>query len=153
MVVAVRENKILLMKNEGGYTFVELIVSITILAIVTVPILSLFVSGYTVLASAGRQTIAANLCREKIEAVKVNGYDFYMQYFEQHGANLYREAENPVEGFPVFRRVTRVWEENVLPDPLTPDFQISLLKIIVQVFWEHQGAERAVQMETNLARR
>lgn len=141
------------LKNEGGYTFVELIVSITILAIVTVPILSLFTSGYAVMVSAGRQTIAANLCRDKVEAVKANGYDYYMQYFEQHEANLYLEEENPVAGFPFYRRVTRVWEEIVLPDPLNTVFQVSLLKITAQVFWEHQDRERSVKVESELAKR
>jgi prepilin-type N-terminal cleavage/methylation domain-containing protein len=63
--------------QEEGFTFTELLVAITILALVSIPVLSMLLNGYSYTVMAGRQTVAANLCRDKIEELKSEGFSKY----------------------------------------------------------------------------
>lgn len=144
------------LKTESGYSFIEVLMAITILGIVVVPMLSLFVGGYALMVNSGRKTIAANLCREMIEQVKANGYDYYMNEIDPEG-DLEKDpedgaavllSENPVEGFEFFQRETLV---EIRTSDVRSDARYFLIRVVVT--WDDRGVERSVEMESILARR
>lgn len=152
-VAACGNNNIFFYNNEGGNTFIELMVAITILAVVSIPVLGLLVSGYTAMVMAGRRTVATNLARECVEEIKARGFDYYEENHASGGGIIYLETEDPVENFNIFRREVEVREEEIIPDEYNPDFALRLLRINVEVFWEHRDTERSVTLESELTRR
>ena len=93
--------------QEEGFTFTELLVAITILALVSIPVLSMLLNGYSYTVMAGRQTVA-NLCRDKIEDFKAKGYSGCINLFK-NSAGLIRESQRrgPLpEGYELYRRET-----------------------------------------------
>lgn len=139
-------------KNESGYSFIELMVAITVLAVVVMPLLSVLVGGYAVMVSAGRQTVAANLCRDKIEEVKAGGFGYYDSLLDEGGQ--YWEEENPVSGFSHFRRETSIVKETrVLSSGQEGDFTVNLLVIKVTVYWFHEAVAHSVSLVSELAQR
>ncbi len=147
--------QILLVKRENGYSFIELVMAVTVLAVVVIPLLSLLVSAYAAMVMSGSQTVAVNLCREKIEAIKANGYSHYAALMdgEDPEAEPYHEylyEREPVPGFPQYSweaRITRYTKN------LGGDFEVELMEIRVTVYWTRQDAERSVTMESELAPR
>lgn len=136
--------------REDGFTFTELLVAITILALVAIPVLTLLVNGYTYTVMAGRQTIAANLCRDKIEELKAEGFSNYALLVRASPDGTYRitSAEDPLpEGYELYRRETIIEEKSS-----QSGIAASYLRVKVTVYWTEQVGERSVEMETNLAR-
>lgn len=137
-------------KNDSGFSFIELLVTVTVLSVVVLPLITLLVGGYATMVMAGRQTVAANLCREQIENIKAEGYNEYYSLVEEEPDGVYRLTEDPVPGFSFFRRETAVWLEIEEPDP---GFLINVLVIRVKVSWMHREAERSVEVYSKLAHR
>ena len=53
--------------EERGFTFVEVLVAIVVLALLFIPISMIFTSSLAGMARACRRTAASNLCRDKME--------------------------------------------------------------------------------------
>ena len=94
--------------NGAGLTFVELLVSFIVLAIVALPLLNLFTACFAVIIHAGHKTAAVNLCREKMEIIKANGYSFYIDLIRSSPDGVYVEIEDPVGNEDFYRRETRL---------------------------------------------
>lgn len=137
-------------RSERGYTFIELLVAITMLAIIIVPVAALFTTGYAGMVRAGRRTAASNLCREKIEEVKANGYSYYIDSISHSQNGVYVEVEESPGGTNLFRRETSLQRVKVLSDP---DLEGSVIRITVKVTWKEFEIERSVQMESYLSSR
>jgi prepilin-type N-terminal cleavage/methylation domain-containing protein len=136
--------------GEEGFTFTELLVAITLLALISIPILGLLVNGYTYTAMAGRQTIAANLCRDKLEELKADGFNQYYPLVKASPGSFYQidSVNDPLPaGYENYRRETLMWEVYS-----GADNTVSFLRVKVTVFWTERGGERYMEMETNLAR-
>ncbi|MDW7740191.1 MAG: type II secretion system protein [Bacillota bacterium] len=131
----------ILLQDNRGYTFTEILVAITILGLVITPILTLFISSFQSINHAGKRTTAVNLCREQLEQVKAAGYsDVYRDYLEE-GSELYFESE--IEGFTGFSRETRV-EPYILT--VSEDTSLELLQITVTVKWQQRNIERVQRL-------
>jgi prepilin-type N-terminal cleavage/methylation domain-containing protein len=138
------------LRSERGYTFIELLVAITMLGIIIVPVAALFTTGYAGMVRAGRRTAASNLCREKIEEVKANGYSYYIQSISGSQDGIFVDIEESPGGSNLFRRETRLQRVKVLSDP---DLEGSVIRITVKVTWKEFETERTVQMESYLSNR
>lgn len=128
----------------AGVTFVELMVTIAIMAIITLPLLSLFGAAYAGIIQAGHKTAAVNLCREKLEEAKNNGYSYY-RYHEATVAEeetfSCTEYENngSIAGYPSFSRITVITGgPRLLPGGLIVD----ILRVTVTVSWREGEAEK-----------
>ncbi len=138
------------LRNPHGYTFVELLIAITILGIVIAPFLALFSSSYLSILTAGKQTTAVNLCREQMETVKALDYSTVYDYYVHE--NRSPKIEKALPGYPGFRRTTVV-------KPFTfylesdPSYELELLFIAVTVSWPVQNSERSLSLESYLAER
>lgn len=140
----------MLILNRGeGYTFIELLIAVTILALITAPLLALFATGFTAIRSAGEQTAAVNIGRAAMESVKAKGYAAAFEYYV--GAGRSPTHESLPQGSGNFRLVTEV-------KPLSPETgpflgSLELLYIRISVSRPGQGGERSVILESYLAPR
>ena len=141
--------------QEEGFTFTELLVAITILALVSIPVLSMLLNGYSYTVMAGRQTVAANLCRDKIEDFKAKGYSGCINLFK-NSAGLIHEipsAEDPLpEGYELYRRETVIERRESIKGSSSSALEAEYLRVRVTVYWTERGGENSVEMETSLAR-
>ena len=139
------------LRSERGYTFIELLVAITMLAIVFIPVAALLTTGYAGMVRAGRRTAAANLCREKIEEVKANGYSYYRDLINAAPDGIYVEIESSPGGFNYFRRETMMQRLELALEG--ENVSAPVINITVQVRWQEFETERSVKMESSLTRR
>lgn len=136
--------------NRGeGYTFIELLIAVTILALITAPLLTFFAAGFTAIRSAGEQTTAVNLGRAAMESVKAKGYTAAFEYYVSAGRSPLNASLS--HGSGNFRLVTEV-------RPLSPETgpflnSLELLYIRISVLWPGRDVERSVILESYLAPR
>lgn len=137
------------LQRSDGYTFVELLLTITILALFTAPLLGLLGTGFAAINSAGQQTAAVNLCRASLESAKSLGYAAVYNFYILEARSPVIEATLP--GAPHLKRVTEV---TTLPPDAGAALQgLELLQIRVTVYWTGKGAERSAALESYLAPR
>lgn len=136
-----------LLNNAEGYTFVELLVAVTILGLLIPPLLSLFSSSFLSVKNAGCQTVAVNLCRDRIETLKSLGYDYLEElYHDQSSTPL---VEEYISDNPGYRRETAVQFFN----DYEPYSGLDLLLIQVTVYWTVNQTEYLEAVESLLSRR
>lgn len=123
-----------------GYTFIELLIAVSILGIVITPMFTLFSVSSLSIYNSGNHTLAANLCRNQIESLKASGYESVLELCDNSG-NAFIVEEN-LPDYPTFSRATRIQAytagflqtgENDLPEPPL------LLLIEVTVNWSVRG--------------
>lgn len=139
-----------LRRCSDGYTFIELLLAITILGIVVVPFLGLFTGSFSAITLAGRQSCAVNLCREKMENIKAGGYAAVYDYYIEKGASpLHEENLAAGEGF------WRITEVNVISGSVLGNNlpEIDLLQINITVYWLFRDQEYSETLESYLANR
>lgn len=139
-----------LRRGSDGYTFIELLLAITILGFVVAPFLGLFTGSFSAITRAGRQSCAINLCREKMEYIKAKGYtSAYNHYIENGSSVLIEENISEGEGF------WRVTEVNVISGTDLGNSlpEIDLLQIKITVYWLFRDQEYSETLESYLANR
>ncbi len=132
-----------------GYTLIELLVAVAILGLVAAPIFTLFNSGFSSIAVAGRQSAAINLCREKMETVKAGDFDQLYDFYISNAGSPH--VEDNIPGAPLFRRVTEVDVVNPANGSLPPGAEV--LSVTVSVYWTSGSGEKSESLESRLARR
>ncbi|HSW35552.1 MAG TPA: type II secretion system protein [Candidatus Limnocylindrales bacterium] len=139
------------LSRSEGYSFVELLVAITILGIVVAPFIGLFATGFTAITAAGQQTTAVNLGRAKMEAVKALGYEAAYNHYITNNNPI---QENEIAGFPGYHRVTTVQPHAFfLSYPNEPPRKLELLLINVTVSWTMRETEKSETLTSLLSRR
>ena len=122
--------------NCQGYTFVELLLAITILGMVITPLYSLLSGSRQMIAVAGNKTIAISLCREKLESLKAEGYANLYQHYQALGNEPLIEHD-PVDT-PQFQRETIIQPFNPADIISCEESQLpsaNLFEIEVTVSW------------------
>ena len=137
-----------LLHGTDGYTFIELLIAITILGFVITPFLALFTGCFSSITLAGRQSIAINLGREKMESVKALGYDaVYDDYITNVGLPHTEDNIPPNTGF---RRITEV-NPLLFETAGNPGHILNLLQVKVTVYWILHNKEYSETVESYLA--
>jgi len=127
-------------------------VAITILALVSIPVLSMLLNGYSYTVMAGRQTVAANLCRDKIEELKSEGFSKYDLLIRDKPDGRYQipSAEDPLpEGYELYRRETVIERRESIKGSSSSGLEADYLRVRVTVYWTERGGENSVEMETS----
>lgn len=132
-----------------GYTFIELLVAITILGFVVAPFLNLFTNSFSSIALAGQQSCAINLCREKMESVKALGYTQVYEFYITENRSPFVEDFLPAN--PGFWRVTEI-SQLLVNAAGTPQIKLDLIHIKITVYWMVQDKEYSEAVESYLAR-
>ncbi|HOL17297.1 MAG TPA: hypothetical protein PLY40_03305 [Bacillota bacterium] len=136
------------LKRGEGYTFIELLLAVTILAFITAPLLGLLATACIAIRSAGDQTTAVNLGRAAMEAVKAAGFDAAYETYIIGGQSPLIEESLPED--PRMRREIAV---TLAPSPSGMLQDPELLQIRVAVSWPARGTEQVVVLESYLCRR
>lgn len=131
-------------KNCQGYTLVELLIALTLLALVATPLLALFTNSTLITKNASLSTVAVNLAREQTEIVKALS--------PENITDLQSKApvtEENLAGFPGFKRTTTLTAFDFTGHPEYPENSetshngSSLLALTVQVSYLERGQERS----------
>ncbi len=135
--------------NSRGYSLIELLVAVTILALVSIPVFNLFSVSFSAIAESGRKSFAMNLCRQKMENIKARGYDqVYDYYITGAGSPL---IENDPPDWPRYRRETEV--VSVVPPSDNLPVGAEIIQISITVYWTIGEKELSENLESRLARR
>ncbi len=137
-------------RRSDGYTFIELLVAITILGFLVAPFLSLFSTAYSAITVAADQTEATNLCRDQIEWVKAQGFAHFYPPGSDNRQITIREDALPAN--PGYSRVTELAIQSFNP-PGHPDLEVEVLHITVTASWTAFGREHSEKVESYLAER
>lgn len=138
-------------RSERGYTFIELLLALTMLALMLLPLTALFHSGCRGAAGAGRRTAAANLCREQLEALKAAGHARCLKQIEESAAGRFSETEELPLNRTLYRRLTALQLTSIPTEDEAAE--IPLIHITVSVTWPEGATQRTLQLETHLAPR
>jgi len=118
------------LKDDQGFTFIEVIVSLLIMVVALVPMMDLFAAGRENYGRAGETTTAINLAQEKLEELK----DMKASLITANPSSWISFSEAPSYRYQV--EVTRV--NNML----------QLYKVEVRVQYVFSGEERVVSLST-----
>ncbi len=110
-------------KDEKGYTLVELLLAVAVLGVIMVPFFGMFSAGNFNNFQAGNYSTAVNLAREKMESIKNTEYDSV----EALGAEA-------VDGYPSFSRVVDVTEHEAVETD-----EVELKEVTVTVYWDDRS--------------
>ncbi len=143
-------NKTILRSN-GGYTFIELLVAITILGMIISPFLMMFSGSFLSIYNSGDQSKAITLCRQQMEKVKALGYESALSYYSLDNGNLNTLEEN-IKGFPGFKRSTTV-RPYYLTCTSNPNLEVELLLIEITVTWGEDKSERQETLKSLFSNR
>lgn len=116
-----------------GFTLIELVLSITILALVLVPFLTLFSSGYSSSLKARRITVATSIAEGKIEELRANTY--------QTPRSENKTMVDGVEGY----------QQEVVVHPAGGGEGI--WQVTVNVYWLEKEVENKITLTTYFAER
>jgi len=137
-----------LFHHNHGYTFIELLVAITILGIVVTPFLALFSGSFLSIKNAGNQSTAINLCRAQMETVRSLGCSAAVdQFATENGSGL---VEDNIPGFPGFRRTTNI-KPSIFSCENTPSLEVEVLLIEITVTWIRQNKEHTITLSGYLS--
>lgn len=135
---------------DGGYTFIEILVAVTILGIVIVPFLGFFTVSFAAINKSGQQSIAINLCRAKMESTRALGYEAVYSYYISNANSPRVEEDIPLH--PGIRRVTEIRPVSIDTGGHLAQ-QPEVLHIKITVFWETTGTEDSATLESYLGPR
>lgn len=138
-------------QGSSGYTFIELLIALTILGLIITPILMMFSGSFLAINNAGRHSAAINLCRQQMEYIRALGYEpALLLYSSDNKNNSHRE--NNISGFPEFERITTVKPFNLCCSN-NPDLEIELILIEITVSWDDHGMVKEESLQGLLSSR
>jgi len=119
-----------MLRNEKGFTLLEIIVSMTILAASVLTLVQLFSGAINQAAQADRYLNGVYLAQQKFSQLELDGF-----------------STDDNEG--TFEDETYSWQLEILPyeSPLNnEDARIELQKVSLRVYWEDKNQEKEVQL-------
>lgn len=126
-----------LVKNEDGFTLLEILGAVTLLAVSLIPIMLIFYSGTFNTTATTYRNIAADFAQQKIEVIRNMSYDNITT------ANL--PSDNPESGDRSFTRTVTI----VSSPSEIPSANADIKKITVTVSWvDGSGITRSVSLVT-----
>jgi len=117
-------------RNEKGFTLLEIIVSMTILATSVLTLVQLFSGAMNQAAQADRYLNGVYLAQQKFSQLEMDGF-------------------NTDDNEGTFEDEIYRWQLEILPyeSPLnSEDARIELQKVSLRVYWEDKNQEREVQL-------
>ena len=132
-----------------GYSLLEVLVGVVILAVVIMPLLSLFIMGYNHNRSAGLKTRAVVYGQEEMERLKSLGFNGLRSKLSGGSYLLPEDHWDEREGLVRYYRLDLV---NKKVDGIEGFLQVQIIKVQVDVGWrEGEGRERKLTLASYLA--
>ncbi len=137
-------------KNTGGYSLLEVLIALTALAILILPLLSLFILSTDFSHRAGRQTRGTLYAQDKMEQLRAEGFGSLRQRISGGYYLVPEEEWEEMEGFTRYYSLQLVTEE-ISPGGDGPPLVIQL--ILVEVFVQGDEGKRETVLTSYLAPR
>lgn len=127
-------------KKENGYSLVEVMVAIMILAIAIIPMVGMFDAGLRAALLGGNYDIARSLANEKLEEVKALPFnDALVRYPEDasptRDCNPAPPADSPVTSCKVNTDYVRTTASDVSSTNSVGDYATTMVRVTVEVRW------------------
>ena len=122
------------MRDKKGFTLLEVMVAVVVLAFGLLAIMHLFPIGLRASKISRDTTVASLLAQAKIEELRNTGW-------ASLSSSTTTEGYGTITNYPQFKRVTTIDYVDVVNDP-------NLKKIVVEVFYKPYGGERSVKLVT-----
>lgn len=136
-------------KYQQGYSLLEVLVALVILAVIIMPLLSLFIQGHSHSRSAGLKTRAVLYGQEEMERLKNLGFDGLRGKVAGGSYLLPEDQWEEEEGMVRHYRLELVNQE---VEGIEGVVQVQLIKVQVQVGWiEGEGRGREITLASFLA--
>jgi len=122
-----------MIRNEKGFTLLEIIVSMTILSVAILALVQLFSGGLNQAAQADRYLNGVYLAQQKFSQLEMENFNSDLLEGEFAGQEAYR------------------WQLTMKPyeSPLNnEEAHIQIQEISLRVFWEDQGMEKEVRLDS-----
>ena len=137
-------------RSGGGYTFIEVLVALAILAIIALPLAALFGNCYGSMRKAGLRSEALYLCSGAMEEIKARGGASYLGELAANPEGLYLQTET-LPGHPAYERETRM---ELIHLPLQGEAGgAPLIAVTVRLSWFEGKIERSLELKSFLAER
>ena len=119
-------------KTSKGFSLLEVMVAVVVLAFGLLAIMHLFPIGLKASKISQDTTVASFLAQSKIEELRNTGWSQIAGGTEAYGG---------ITDSPGFKRVTTISDVDAVNEP-------KLKKVVVEVFYKPYGAERSVKLVT-----
>ena len=141
-------NKLLSLKSSAGFTLIESLAAIFILTVGITAVLQSFPAGVVIQKTAQINTIANQLCQEKMEEIISRSY-------EEMVPGSFEESYGTLPLFPSFKRAIEIGYYDPNNPGVVPATDLGIKKIRVTVYWQQNlgTSERSVAVSNLYAKR
>ena len=138
-------------KKEGGFSLIEVLVTIFILGAVCITLISVFIYGFNLLQKTKNVAVATQFAQEEVEKYREKKFDSVTNY------NNTVEVTNEnflVADYPyLFREDGTPYLQNGHAQTVVEDGADSnIKKLTVRVFWDYRGQQQNRHVVTYIAR-
>jgi prepilin-type N-terminal cleavage/methylation domain-containing protein len=127
-----------LLKEESGYSLVEVMVAIMILAIAIIPMVSMFDAGLRAALLGGTFDVARAFANEKLEETKALSFDDALARYPEDSTtdcNPGPPADSPVTSCTVETDYVRIGSAAMSSTDGSGDYATAMLEVTVDVQW------------------
>lgn len=130
----------MVIKNQSGMSLIEVMVALLILSILTVPLISYFVTGNVYTATARNDIAAMSLAQEKLEEIKAKSY------------NLVLTEQTEISHLPIqiTGKYNDIFSYRII---VVENASRSLKTATVTIYYKEQDRDRQVSLTTEKLKR
>ena len=129
-------------RNNSGYTLVEIILAIAILGLVVVPILMFMSNSSGIITYADERERALLVAQEKMEDIKSMEYE---NIDISSNVNISSNEDISIDRYPTFTRLI-----NISSNDIDSDGENDYKLIEIEITW---GNNKSVQLQSKIAKR
>lgn len=132
------------LKNEAGYSLVEVMVAILILAIAIIPMVSMFDAGLRAAVLGSNYDTSRAFANEKLEEVKSLSFDEALIRYPEDvtsDCNPAPPAGSPIKICKVRTDYVRLTSSDVRSTQSDGDYATTMVQVIVTVSWQSGSYE------------
>jgi prepilin-type N-terminal cleavage/methylation domain-containing protein len=123
---------------ENGFGLIEVLASLTILAVILLTFSTLLNNGYAISSDTKQQNLALGYAQEKMEEIKAT----WPATVDEANSKASRDLNDTVAG----TNFTRTWDAVATQSQGNGLYVKNFLKVTVHVSWQFKGAARSVQV-------
>lgn len=138
-------------KKEGGFSLIEVLITIFILGIVCITMISVFIYGFNLLQKTKSVAVATQFAQEEVEKYREKKFDLVTNVST---TIAFTTANFPVASYPyLFREGGTPFLGNGQAQTVIENgADINIKKLTVRVFWDYRGQQQNRYVVTYISR-